>query len=198
MRCSVADAARAPARRGRIHPRALNPRCKHIASSAQVRDSLTARAKEFNILVDDIAITHLSFGTEVRAAPACAPAAWLAMCELRTRRSPWHPVADTCGPVLLQTSCAPVRSAWTRLCLRTSGHVSFVNVAGTCIDHWRTPEARQDDADCAWTEPGLFSRRRAVHQGGGGEAGGAAGCRARALCGAQGRPGALAATATKG
>ena len=33
----------------------------------QVRDSLTARAKEFNILVDDIAITHLSFGTEARA-----------------------------------------------------------------------------------------------------------------------------------
>ena len=32
----------------------------------QVRDSLTARAKEFNIFVDDIAITHLSFGTEVR------------------------------------------------------------------------------------------------------------------------------------
>lgn len=31
----------------------------------QVRDSLTARAKEFNIMVDDIAITHLSFGTEV-------------------------------------------------------------------------------------------------------------------------------------
>jgi hypothetical protein len=30
-----------------------------------VRDSLTNRAKEFNILVDDIAITHLSFGTEV-------------------------------------------------------------------------------------------------------------------------------------
>ena len=37
-----------------------------------MRDSLTARAKEFNILVDDIAITHLSFGTEARAAPACA------------------------------------------------------------------------------------------------------------------------------
>ena len=33
----------------------------------QVRDSLMARAKEFNILVDDIAITHLSFGTEVRS-----------------------------------------------------------------------------------------------------------------------------------
>ncbi|KAK9838143.1 hypothetical protein WJX81_003685 [Elliptochloris bilobata] len=32
--------------------------------SRAVRDSLTARAKEFNILVDDIAITHLSFGTE--------------------------------------------------------------------------------------------------------------------------------------
>ena len=40
---------------------------------AQVRDSLTARAKEFNILVDDIAITHLSFGTEARSLPACAP-----------------------------------------------------------------------------------------------------------------------------
>ena len=34
----------------------------------QIRDSLTKRAKEFNILVDDVAITHLSFGTEV-----CAP-----------------------------------------------------------------------------------------------------------------------------
>jgi len=40
-----------------------------------VRDSLTARAKEFNILVDDIAITHLSFGTEARAARLAAPLA---------------------------------------------------------------------------------------------------------------------------
>ena len=32
--------------------------------SAQVRDGLTKRANEFNILVDDVAITHLSFGTE--------------------------------------------------------------------------------------------------------------------------------------
>ncbi|CAL5220644.1 g2688 [Coccomyxa viridis] len=32
--------------------------------SRAVRDSLTARAREFNIMVDDIAITHLSFGTE--------------------------------------------------------------------------------------------------------------------------------------
>ena len=31
----------------------------------QIRESLTKRAKEFNILVDDVAITHLSFGTEV-------------------------------------------------------------------------------------------------------------------------------------
>ena len=31
----------------------------------QIRDSLTKRAREFNILVDDVAITHLSFGTEV-------------------------------------------------------------------------------------------------------------------------------------
>eukprot|EP00884_Botryococcus_braunii_P005579 jgi/Botrbrau1/15021/Bobra.320_2s0001.1 len=34
------------------------------AVSRAVRDNLTKRAKEFNILVDDIAITHLSFGTE--------------------------------------------------------------------------------------------------------------------------------------
>jgi len=36
------------------------------AVSKAVRAAMTARAKEFNILVDDIAITHLSFGTEVR------------------------------------------------------------------------------------------------------------------------------------
>ena len=30
----------------------------------QVRESLTARAREFNIVLDDVAITHLSFGTE--------------------------------------------------------------------------------------------------------------------------------------
>lgn len=39
----------------------------------QIRDSLTKRAREFNILVDDVAITHLSFGTEVDCC-ACPPA----------------------------------------------------------------------------------------------------------------------------
>ena len=34
------------------------------AVSKAVRDSLTKRAAEFNIVVDDIAITHLSFGAE--------------------------------------------------------------------------------------------------------------------------------------
>jgi len=37
-----------------------------VLSQSQIRDSLTKRAREFNILVDDVAITHLSFGTEVR------------------------------------------------------------------------------------------------------------------------------------
>ena len=37
-----------------------------VLTGVQVRESLTLRAKEFNILVDDVAITHLSFGTEVR------------------------------------------------------------------------------------------------------------------------------------
>lgn len=32
--------------------------------SAAVRSELTLRAAEFNILIDDVAITHLSFGTE--------------------------------------------------------------------------------------------------------------------------------------
>ena len=41
-----------------------------------MRESLTLRAKEFNILVDDVAITHLSFGTEVsaRLSSSCMPA----------------------------------------------------------------------------------------------------------------------------
>ena len=34
----------------------------------QVRESLTKRAREFNILLDDVAITHLSFGSEVSRA----------------------------------------------------------------------------------------------------------------------------------
>ncbi len=34
--------------------------------STAVRNELTKRAQEFNILIDDVAITHLSFGTEVR------------------------------------------------------------------------------------------------------------------------------------
>ena len=33
--------------------------------SRAVRESLTKRAAEFNILLPDVAITHLSFGTEV-------------------------------------------------------------------------------------------------------------------------------------
>jgi hypothetical protein len=36
------------------------------AVSKAVRAAMTARCKEFNIMVDDVAITHLSFGTEVR------------------------------------------------------------------------------------------------------------------------------------
>ena len=53
----------------------------------QVRDSLTARAKEFNILVDDIAITHLSFGTEARSSSALHPAVlprYAAVCDSPT------------------------------------------------------------------------------------------------------------------
>jgi prohibitin 1 len=32
-----------------------------------VREALTARAADFGIVLDDVAITHLSFGTEVRS-----------------------------------------------------------------------------------------------------------------------------------
>lgn len=39
------------------------PTCE--AAWVQVRESLMQRATEFNILLDDVAITHLSFGTEV-------------------------------------------------------------------------------------------------------------------------------------
>ena len=68
---------------------------------AQVRDSLTARAKEFNILVDDIAITHLSFGTEARSAPAHDPAAWLDALELCMRHSSWHHAVAVATDLLL-------------------------------------------------------------------------------------------------
>lgn len=36
----------------------------YVFHAVQVRDNLLARAREFNIIVDDVAITHLSFGTE--------------------------------------------------------------------------------------------------------------------------------------
>lgn len=42
-----------------------------IELRVQIRDSLTVRAREFNILIDDVAITQLSFGGEVRP-PPCA------------------------------------------------------------------------------------------------------------------------------
>ncbi len=32
-----------------------------------MREALTARAADFGIVLDDVAITHLSFGTEVRS-----------------------------------------------------------------------------------------------------------------------------------
>lgn len=46
---------------GCIHTCA-RPLSTHI--DTQVRENLLARAREFNIIVDDVAITHLSFGTE--------------------------------------------------------------------------------------------------------------------------------------
>ncbi|EFC36802.1 prohibitin [Naegleria gruberi] len=36
--------------------------------SARIRDSLVARARDFNIIIDDVAITHLRFGDEYSAA----------------------------------------------------------------------------------------------------------------------------------
>ena len=47
----------------------------------QVRDSLTQRASEFNIMVDDVAITHLSFGTEARH-PCLCPQSGSVRCTL--------------------------------------------------------------------------------------------------------------------
>lgn len=43
----------------------------HVQVSAAVRSELTKRAAEFSILIDDVAITHLSFGAEVRRPPSC-------------------------------------------------------------------------------------------------------------------------------
>lgn len=44
----------------------------------QVRDSLHQRAQDFGIVLEDVAITHLSFSQEVRSdshTTACLPAA---------------------------------------------------------------------------------------------------------------------------
>mmetsp|Transcript_43945 Transcript_43945/g.138118 ORF Transcript_43945/g.138118 Transcript_43945/m.138118 type:complete len:210 (-) Transcript_43945:255-884(-) len=37
---------------------------KRAAISKQIRDTLTERAKNFNLILDDVAITHLTFGRE--------------------------------------------------------------------------------------------------------------------------------------
>jgi hypothetical protein len=36
-----------------------------LYDESQVKQALTARAADFNILLDDVALTHLSFGDEV-------------------------------------------------------------------------------------------------------------------------------------
>ncbi len=45
-------------------PTSNTPPLSNPPQKKQVRDNLLARAREFNIIVDDVAITHLSFGTE--------------------------------------------------------------------------------------------------------------------------------------
>lgn len=96
---------------------------------AQVRDSLTARAKEFNILVDDIAITHLSFGTEARSAPARAPAAWLLELELCMRHSPWrYPVAVAADLLLRRQHITQCLCLASPLFSRAPCHELLLNV----------------------------------------------------------------------
>ena len=59
-----------------------------------MRESLTLRAKEFNILVDDVAITHLSFGTEAStllAHPGHATQQMLTRCTLCSSPRLWSP-----------------------------------------------------------------------------------------------------------
>jgi hypothetical protein len=59
------------------------------AVSAKVRASLTARAKDFNIELDDVALTHLSFGEEVR--PTLFP-----LTEPSPMRNPFVPPCPVC------------------------------------------------------------------------------------------------------
>lgn len=47
--------------------------------STAVRNELNQRAAEFNILIDDVAITHLSFGAEVRCLLTCGNPAEMAV-----------------------------------------------------------------------------------------------------------------------
>lgn len=64
----------------------------------QVRESLMQRATEFNILLDDVAITHLSFGTEV--SHFCSSKGFVGGHSLRIISDKWDcfrkPALETC------------------------------------------------------------------------------------------------------
>ncbi len=193
-----------------------------------MRESLTARAKEFNILVDDIAITHLSFGTEARRParsrrlPQCRAksvemrlvSAWCAcwcLCGHVCAHRPWEPEASSASchvQSCVSAVSSLVQEDWrVRLkhagmrpaqavlppgpCAAESCSSAMPCQSAACVQAGPSPSRRRGPAE----PQGPLTRacaRRAVHQGGGGEAGGAAGCGARALRGAQGRPGARA------
>lgn len=93
----------------------------------QVRENLMTRAKEFNILVDDIAITHLSFGTEV------SPKHWQNL------------YSETCKSCLLclalvEHSASPIGSTYS---LPFLSRASDIDVLAMSVQFTKAVESKQ-------------------------------------------------------
>ena len=153
--------------------------------SAAVRNELTKRASEFNILIDDVAITHLSFGTEVRCArcaPCCASCAALGQ-GIAAERSGSRERRPGGGPLPHWSSdhrrLPPAHCSQPR-CMRASVLPRWPSRPSHLLLPW--PPA----ATLRWPP----APPPAVHQGCGVKAGGAAGGGARAVRGHEGGPGA--------
>lgn len=81
--------------------------------SAAIRTELARRAAEFNILIDDVALTHLSFSTEVglmggRRAVSCDPETALSAApslrRIRAVLRPRQPPSRPLQPALASTT----------------------------------------------------------------------------------------------
>ena len=90
------------------------------ATRPQVKDALTQRANDFHILLDDVALTHLSFGDEVHPPPTLRAAshsharAEAALYDLTHGRSRRRSASASVARASLCSSAASVPPPLTR------------------------------------------------------------------------------------